>query len=78
MESLLCLTCRENFSNTEIGSLFNKNGLVFINVPRSVPFGTLREILKVNKFSKKMKGDLWKTGPIKLREKFLDGTPDSK
>ena len=69
---------RELYNSTEIGSLFNKNGLVFINVPRSAPFGSIREILKVHEFGKKMKGDLWKTEPIKLREKILDGTLDSK
>ena len=36
---LLCKVCRQNYSNAEIGSLFNKNGLVLINKPRSAPFG---------------------------------------
>ena len=73
---LLCSTCRQNYPNSELGNLFNKNGLVFINVPRSAPFGSIREILKLHEFGRKVKGDLWKCGPIKLREKFINGEVD--
>ena len=73
---LLCSICIQNFSRSDLGSLCNKNGLVFINVPRGAPFGSIREILKYHEFGKKMKGDLWKTGPVKLREKILAGELD--
>jgi hypothetical protein len=58
--------------------LFNKNGLVFINKPRSAPFGSVREILKLHEFGKKVKGEVWKAGPTKLREKFLSSSSDVK
>ena len=75
---LLCKVCRQNYSNAEIGSLFNKNGLVLINKPRSAPFGSVREILKIHEFGKKVKGEVWKAGPTKLREKFISKSSDVK
>ena len=75
---LLCKVCRQNYTQAEIGSLFNKNGLVFINKPRSAPFGSVREILKLHEFGKKVKGEVWKAGPTKLREKFLSSSSDVK
>ena len=73
---LLCTVCRNNLVSFEVGSLFHKNGLVFVNVPRAAPFGSIREILKSHEFGKKVKGEIWKTGPAKLREKFMDGSLD--
>jgi hypothetical protein len=61
---LLCSICRENFSKSDHGSLCTKNVLVIINVPRSAPFVSIREILKNHEFGEKMKGDLCKTGPV--------------
>ena len=75
---LLCTVCRNNLSTSEVGSMFNKNGLVFVNVPRAAPFGSIREILKCHEFGRKVKGEQWKMGPANLRGKFMDGSLDVK
>ena len=73
---VLCGHCRKNLGmkgpNPTISSLFMKNRGQLINVPRAPPFGNLRETFRFHEFGSKVKGELWKKGPIEVRKLFLE------